>query len=126
MSYNGSLQERIIRSGSSSYRGEFGNKTGGVSVADTITCPICGYTYSHVVDVVRKEGGIEWAAWSGRGDCIYIRFEGECGHAWEIGVGYHKGENFIFWSEILGNLKPVLPDHRDTAKPERYPKIRVE
>jgi len=60
-----------------------------------IVCPICGGNYSHIKD---PDG---WGSrWSGRGPCTRIRFEGECGHCWNLCIGHHKGENFLFMEAL--------------------------
>ena len=42
------------------------------------------------------EFGDHYKAWEGRGHCIVIPIEGECGHVWNICIGFHKGQNFMF------------------------------
>ena len=62
---------------------------------DIIKCPICNFDYSHIQEI-KILNSDEYKAWPGRGSCIVIPFEGECGHAWNICIGFHKGQNFAF------------------------------
>lgn len=65
------------------------------SNADLIVCPKCGFDYSHIGDI-KIHNSDNYNAWAGRGECIIIPVSGECGHEWEICIGYHKGKNHIF------------------------------
>jgi DNA-directed RNA polymerase subunit M/transcription elongation factor TFIIS len=53
-------------------------------LGDLIKCPECGFDHSHIIENeirVSKED-------------ITIPFEGECGHVWNVCIGYDKGRNF--------------------------------
>lgn len=63
--------------------------------ADKIICPVCGFDYGHVGEIQILQSD-HYKAWEGRGHCIVIPIEGECGHVWNICIGFHKGQNFMF------------------------------
>ncbi len=60
-------------------------------MGDGIKCPQCGFEYVHFHAPTLIDGKDNYAAWSGRGDLIVVPFWGECGHAWELCFGFHKG-----------------------------------
>lgn len=64
-------------------------------LGDLLKCPICGFEWTHlgVPVMLATDNG---RAWGGRGNCLVIPVNGECGHSWNICIGYHKGQNFIF------------------------------
>ena len=68
------------------------------SFGDLINCPKCGFNCSHLGDVDRRPGNDNYEAegFTGRGDVIATELHGECGHSWEICLGFHKGEVSIF------------------------------
>ena len=68
-----------------------------------VLCPVCRESYVHVEDAYTVEGHDANKAWDGRGDCVRVPLWGECGHAWELCFGFHKGETFVFTERI-----PVL------------------
>lgn len=80
---------------------EFDNGFG----ADLMVCPVCLEEYSH-----GKEGytlsSDQYKAWAGRGSCTIFPFEGECGHAWNVCIGYHKGQNYLF-IDIVRRATPI-------------------
>ncbi|HKP51605.1 MAG TPA: hypothetical protein VJ183_03030 [Chloroflexia bacterium] len=60
-------------------------------------CPVCGHEYNHPLDPIRIDGEDSYkAGWPGRGDLLLIPVEGECGHLWELCIGFHKGQTAIF------------------------------
>ena len=61
-----------------------------------VHCPECGFYCNHFDGMREVDGGDNYAAWSGRGDLIAIRFLGECGHNFELCFGFHKGTTFVF------------------------------
>ena len=62
-----------------------------------IRCPQCGSEYQHFRHPILADGQDNYkAGWSGRGDLLIIPIEGECGHMWEICLGFHKGQLGIF------------------------------
>lgn len=63
----------------------------------TVHCPICGHDYTHAAEPLVLDSEDRYLAWAGRGDCIKIPFEGECGHRFVLCIGYHKGKNYAFW-----------------------------
>jgi hypothetical protein len=67
------------------------------SEAALLQCPICGFDYNHHAGTDTIDGQDHYRAWSGRGDVVLIRFNGECGHRWSLRFGFHKGQMFVFW-----------------------------
>ena len=63
-----------------------------------IICPICGFNYQHHFSKASvKYGKDNYEAQAHvRGDVISIPFSGECGHVWELCLGFHKGDTFVF------------------------------
>ena len=63
-----------------------------------IRCPICGDNYQHHLSHAEVRDGEDSynAEPVVRGDVISILFHGECGHVWELCLGFHKGETLIF------------------------------
>jgi hypothetical protein len=65
-----------------------------------ILCPVCALNYNHIGDgithtVAADPPGYN-AGWSGRGELITIPMDCEEGHAWEVCLGFHKGQCFLF------------------------------
>lgn len=62
-----------------------------------ILCPVCRFNYNHTHGVREIPGndGYE-AGWWGRGDLIVIDMTCENGDKWELCIGFHKGNQFIF------------------------------
>ena len=54
-----------------------------------LTCPICGLDYNHHAKTKEVE-------WHGRGGSETLSFWGECGHAWSLTFGFHKGNMYVF------------------------------
>lgn len=61
-----------------------------------IKCPFCGYNYQHFCTPIMNDEDGDYQAWRGKGDLISILFKGECGHNWELRIGFHKGDSYIF------------------------------
>lgn len=61
-----------------------------------INCPVCGYDFNHIAETEIRHGKDSYQAWQGRGDLVKIFIEGECGHKWNLCLGSHKGQIFIF------------------------------
>ena len=62
-----------------------------------LLCPVCGYMFNHMHDVELVPGNDSYeAGWHGRGDLAVISVVGECSHAWELCVGFHKGNLMMF------------------------------
>lgn len=82
-----------------------------------IRCPVCGHNNSHTGDA-KFLSSDERKAWDGRGSCITIEFEGECGHEWNLCIGYHKGENFVFndITKPISNEEQKAIDNRTKKK----------
>jgi len=60
-------------------------------------CPLCGSEYVHLIDTQKVSGNDGYqAGWWGRGDLNILRFEGECGHEFELCFGSHKGNVYTF------------------------------
>lgn len=65
--------------------------------ARRLLCPVCAGSYNHARAPHLVLGDDRGAAgWDGRGDLIVVLVEGECGHAYEVCLGFHKGETFVF------------------------------
>jgi len=68
--------------------------------ARNLKCPLCGEDFQHIGKEVGAprliDGRNAGAAWDGRGDFVVVPIAGECGHQWEIGFGFHKGNTAIF------------------------------
>lgn len=60
-----------------------------------ILCPTCAGNYSHIAST-RLDKCDDYSAWSGRGRVAVIQMIGECGHSWELCVGFHKGRSTLF------------------------------
>lgn len=58
---------------------------------DFVTCPLCGYTYSHLKGVLEQT--------EGKTKQIQIEIDGECGHRWLYVLSEYKGE--ITQSNVL-------------------------
>jgi len=72
------------------------SQTDSIRKSRLLVCPVCGGEYNHVMgfEVVSSD---DYKAWSGgRGNCYIIKMSGECGHDWEICIGFHKGYCYIF------------------------------
>lgn len=62
-----------------------------------IVCPVCGFDYHHPTQPITIGSNDNYrAGWWGRGDLTIIPFWGECGHIWELCVGFHKGYSYLF------------------------------
>lgn len=55
---------------------------------EEMECPACGFNYVHLGNSP-EEGD-----WDGRGGAIRVPFWGECGHAWDLRFGFHKGNMY--------------------------------
>ncbi len=64
----------------------------------SICCPRCGSPNQHVKEPIRQLSGRDeyQAGWMGRGNLVTVPFWGECGSAWELCLGFHKGQTGIF------------------------------
>ena len=64
---------------------------------EEILCPICQENFQHAGSTKMISGNDDYdAAWGGRGDLLVTSFWGECGHEWELCIGFHKGNSYIF------------------------------
>lgn len=61
-----------------------------------LECPVCGMKNTHFGDPVVKETD-DYEAWDGRGKALRIPCYCENGHAFTIGLGFHKGNTVTFW-----------------------------
>ena len=61
-----------------------------------ILCPLCGFKYSRIKNLKRIDGEDDYKAWVGRGDCVKVLFESECGSLWYLCLGFHKGVTSAF------------------------------
>lgn len=66
-----------------------------------LACPICNFGYNHPGKPEVVAGNDNYDTKMGvRGDVIIIPFVGECGHNWELCIGFHKGNTFIFARKV--------------------------
>jgi hypothetical protein len=68
--------------------------------ATIMKCPVCDCNYTHDAGISINIRSDTYGAWDGRGDCMIIPIYGECGHKWEVCFGFHKGQTFMFLSNI--------------------------
>jgi len=61
-----------------------------------LVCPDCSFECTHIGEPRKVSGNDDYAAWLGRGDFLVIPFSGECGSAWEVCFGSHKGQTDVF------------------------------
>lgn len=62
-----------------------------------LTCPVCGFDYTHVDPPYLKDGDDNYqAGWGGRGDLVVVPLWSECGSKWELCLGFHKGQTAVF------------------------------
>lgn len=73
----------------------------------TLTCPLCGYGYSHIREVFTRMGSDQYEAGiyaetkvkaittGERRSALVIAIDGECGHRWNLIIQQHKGINFV-------------------------------
>lgn len=67
------------------------------SFSQKIICPVCNYDYVHFEEPIYKASNdTSGVAWDGRGDVIKIPMWCERDHKWELTIGFHKGNTFIF------------------------------
>ena len=69
-------------------------------------CPLCGERYSRVENLKRIDGEDNYKAWVGRGDCVKVLFESECGSLWYLCFGFHKGITQAF-IEVLDSCSSL-------------------
>lgn len=68
-------------------------------------CPVCDFNYTAAGVPYVEDGNDNYeASWGGRGHLTAIPFEGECGHAWELCFGFHKGNTYIF-ARVVENVE---------------------
>lgn len=115
-----------------------------------LLCPLCGFDYNHFSKCEIENGNDDYdASWSGRGDLTVLKFWGECGHNWELCIGFHKGQSFIFarrdkavklespieemfWDAAAGILDDLEPQYKagpfriDFAIPDRSIAIELD
>jgi hypothetical protein len=62
-----------------------------------LRCPECADTYQGTAapQTVTSEDDYS-AGWGGRGPVLVVPMVGNCGHAWALCFGFHKGETFAF------------------------------
>ena len=73
----------------------------GLFESNVIHCPFCFYSFCHVAGLERVKGNDNNEAWEGRGNLYSICFYGECGSAWKLSFGEHKGQ-------IYNNIIPLV------------------
>jgi hypothetical protein len=61
-----------------------------------LLCPICHENFNDISTPRLEHGNDNYEAWMGRGDCAVVPMSCEYGHEWELCVGFHKGESFLF------------------------------
>lgn len=62
-----------------------------------LRCPTCQFGYQRwgAPQVIKGNDHYE-AGWVGQGDLLIVPMKGECGHNWELCIGFHKGISGIF------------------------------
>jgi hypothetical protein len=74
---------------------------GGIEGASfLIKCPICGFDYNHILKSKHIPGKDDYKAWEGRGDAVKVFIQGECGHYWNLCIGFHKGNLYLFCESL--------------------------
>jgi hypothetical protein len=70
-----------------------------------VLCPVCGHKNNHLGSKPQTIDGKDnyEAGWGGRGDLAVIPIDGECGHVWEMCLGFHKGDVVVFVRAGLSN-----------------------
>jgi hypothetical protein len=63
---------------------------------DGIKCPCCGFEYVDFGSPDFISRGDYQNEWHGRGQLLVIPFQGECGGAWDLCFGFHKGNTMAF------------------------------
>lgn len=87
-----------------------------------INCPVCGFDYTHVSDVNVIPGFDDYRATRKvRGDVIKISMYCESRHTFDVMIGFHKGQNYV-WCEPTGEIpdedwEPEPPDLDDEPTP---------
>jgi len=65
--------------------------------ASVIECPLCKDGFNHIKGTTTISGDDDYkAGWWGRGDLTVISMECESGHKWELCLGKHKGNVYMF------------------------------
>lgn len=68
-----------------------------------VLCPKCKCDFSRIRDVKTIPGNDNYeSGWWGRGDLVVITLKCEGGHEWELCLGFHKGQTFIFGRDENG------------------------
>lgn len=66
------------------------------SWGESLLCPVCGFKYVHFTDPPSDfTPNDDYKAWEGRGSALRIPMWGECGHEFEIRLGFHKGNMYV-------------------------------
>lgn len=63
-----------------------------------VTCPLCGDSNVSWGDTVELKGNDAYEAWSGRGNCLEIKMTCEQNHNFNLCLGFHKGNTYLFCS----------------------------
>lgn len=64
---------------------------------DTILCPVCKFNYNHLRTIDTEDSSDKYlASWWGRGNLLVMDMECEEGHDWQLCIGYHKGQMYMF------------------------------
>ena len=62
-----------------------------------LRCPTCQFEYQRWGQPRVVQGNDHYeAGWGGQGDLLVVPIKGECGHNWELCIGFHKGISGIF------------------------------
>ncbi|KKH92886.1 hypothetical protein EO95_09415 [Methanosarcina sp. 1.H.T.1A.1] len=71
------------------------NNTYAPEYGQLIICPQCSCEETHMLPPEVKGGHDNHEAWQGRGSAIFIPMYCENGHAWDLRIGFHKGQCFM-------------------------------
>lgn len=59
-------------------------------------CPVCDFEYTHFGKPSLRQTD-DYDVWNGRGGALRVPMYCEAGHAWNLGIGFHKGISVLFW-----------------------------
>ena len=83
--------------------------TGGSLYGDiglSLCCPVCGGDYVHTGSPTKNAED-----WLGRGAATIVPMACESGHDFELGIGFHKGQSWMFTRHVA--IAEPIEAHRD-------------